>query len=86
MPRKKKSPNSEQTTQSQEAEPQEQPGQRYDSTFKDWVNRQPAVILPLLLIGAVYLTHLDVERIQTSYAGRSGLQGALQGDRGDLSY
>ncbi len=64
MPRKKKSPNSEQTTQSQEAEQQEQPGQRYDSTFKDWVNKQPAVILPLLLLGAVYLTHLDVERIK----------------------
>lgn len=64
MPRKKKSPNAEQTKQAPEAEPQEQPGQRYDSTFKEWVNRQPAAILPLLLIGAVYLTHLDVERIK----------------------
>jgi hypothetical protein len=38
--------------------------QAYDSTLKEWVQRQPEVILPLILPNAVYKETLDVERIK----------------------
>src|SRR5581483_449717 len=41
-----------------------EPHQIYDSTFKEWVQKQPEQILPLLLKGATYLETLDIERIR----------------------
>ncbi len=42
----------------------EQQAQRYDSSFKDWLQQQPQNILPLLLPGTVYEETLNVEVIR----------------------
>lgn len=39
-------------------------GQVYDSSLKELVQQQAPAILPLLLLGAIYLETLDVERIR----------------------
>jgi hypothetical protein len=45
--------------------------QPYDTTLKDWISKQAAAILPLLLPGASYETTLNVELIRQSVS--SGL-------------
>ncbi len=41
-----------------------QQSQRYDSSFKDWLQQQPQNILPLLLPGSIYEETLNVEVIR----------------------
>jgi len=43
---------------------QSQPGQRYDTTFKEWIEWQVSDILPVLLPGATYQQTLTIELIK----------------------
>src|SRR5579864_3444963 len=45
-------------------EGEQQPSQQFDTTFKDWIRKSAAEILPLFLPDAVYEGALDVEIIK----------------------
>jgi hypothetical protein len=58
----------------------EQPAQRYDTTFKDWIRKEARDALPLLLPGATYEETLDVEIIRPTMRADKVFKGKYRGN------
>src|SRR5712692_519506 len=59
-------------------EDEQQPAQRFDTTFKDWMRREAPSVLPLFVTGATYEETLDVEIIRPTMRADKVFKGKYQ--------
>ncbi len=59
-------------------EDEQQPAQRFDATFKDWIRREAQTVLPIFVPGATYEETLDVEIIRPTMRADKVFKGKYQ--------